>query len=120
MGSRYVYRLEGEGGVVNETLAVLVPVTIAKLGQNHPNPFNPVTSIDYWVPGGIRNAVSLVIYDVRGARVRTLVNEHKAAGRYQSRWDGRNDAGAPVSSGVYFYRMVAGGFTDTRKMLLVK
>ncbi|MDH4035875.1 MAG: C25 family cysteine peptidase [Candidatus Krumholzibacteria bacterium] len=120
MGSRYVYRLEGEGGVVNETLAVLVPVTIAKLGQNYPNPFNPVTTIEYWVPGGSRNRVSLVIYDVRGARVRTLVDREKAAGRYAAQWDGRNDAGAPVSSGVYFYRMVAGGFENTRRMVLLK
>ncbi|MDH5268447.1 MAG: C25 family cysteine peptidase [Candidatus Krumholzibacteria bacterium] len=120
MGSRYVYRLEGEGGVVNETLAVLVPVTIAKLGQNYPNPFNPVTTIEYWVPGGIRNAVSLVIYDVRGARVRTLVDGEKAAGRYAAQWDGRNDAGAPVGSGVYFYRMSAGSFQDARRMVLLK
>ena len=120
MGSKYVYRLEGEDGVVNETMAVVVPVTVAGLGQNHPNPFNPVTTIDYWVPGGARNAVSLVIYDVRGARVRTLVNTEKAAGRYTAQWDGRNDAGAPVSSGVYFYRMVAGGFEKTHRMVLLK
>jgi flagellar hook assembly protein FlgD len=93
---------------------------MAKLGQNYPNPFNPVTTIEYWVPGGSRTAVSLVVYDVRGARVRTLVNGEKAAGRYAVVWDGHNDAGAPVASGVYFYRMAAAGFTDTRKMLLVK
>jgi flagellar hook assembly protein FlgD len=52
--------------------------------------------------------------------VRTLVNGEKAAGRYTAVWDGHNDAGAPVSSGVYFYRMAAGGFADTRKMLLIK
>jgi FlgD Ig-like domain len=120
MGSKYVYRLEGEGGVVNETMAVLVPVTQARLGQNYPNPFNPVTKINYWVPGGARNAVSVVIYDVRGARVRTLVEGEKPAGRYTAQWDGRNDAGMPVSSGVYFYRMATRGFTDTRKMLLIK
>ena len=123
MGSKYVYRLEGEGGVVNETMTVVVPVTHAKLGQNYPNPFNPVTRIEYWVPegaGAAQSAVSLVIYDVRGARVRTLVRGEKASGRYAVDWDGRNDDGTPVSSGVYFYRMTAGGFADTRRMVLLK
>ncbi|HEU4365188.1 MAG TPA: FlgD immunoglobulin-like domain containing protein, partial [Candidatus Krumholzibacteria bacterium] len=123
MGSAYVYRLEGEDGVVNETMAVVVPVTRAKLGQNYPNPFNPETRIEYWVAGGTdgsRSAVSLVIYDVRGARVRTLVSGEKASGRYAVNWDGRNDHGAPVSSGVYFYRMTARGFEDSRRMVLLK
>jgi hypothetical protein len=123
MGATYVYRLEGEGGVVNETLKVLVPVSQARLGQNYPNPFNPVTRIEYWVPGASaasRSPVSLVIYDVRGARVRTLVDGEKASGRYAVDWDGRNDSGAPVSSGVYFYRMTSDRFADTRKMLLIK
>lgn len=91
------------------------------LGQNYPNPFNPVTRIEYWVPGGsARSAVSLVVYDVRGARVRTLVQGTKASGRYAVDWDGRNDNGTPVSSGVYFYRMTSGGFADTRRMVLLK
>jgi hypothetical protein len=121
MGSKYVYRLEGGGEVVNETMTVVVPVTQAKLGQNYPNPFNPVTRIEYWVPGGsARSSVSLVVYDVRGARVRTLVQGTKASGRYAVDWDGRNDNGAPVSSGVYFYRMKAGSFADTRRMVLLK
>ncbi len=123
MGARYVYRLEGEGGVVNETMAVRMPVTRAKLGQNYPNPFNPVTKIEYWVPeeaGSARSAVSLVVYDVRGGRVRTLVNGARAPGRFVAEWDGRDDNGTPVSSGVYFYRMTADRFSDTRKMLLIK
>ena len=123
MGSKYVYRLEGEGGVVNETMTVVVPVTHAKLGQNYPNPFNPVTRIEYWVPdgaGAAQSAVSLVIYDVRGARVRTLVRGEKASGRYAVDWDGRNDDGTRVGSGVYFYRMSVGAFQDARKMVLLK
>ncbi len=123
MGARYVYRLEGEGGVVNETMAVRMPVTRAKLGQNYPNPFNPVTKIEYWVPeeaGSARSAVSLVVYDVRGGRVRTLVNGARAPGRFVAEWDGRDDAGTPVGSGVYFYRMTTGAFQDARKMVLLK
>ncbi len=121
MGSRYVYRLEGESGLVDETLAVVVPVSMAKLGQNYPNPFNPTTTIEYWVPGGSgKTAVSVVIYDVRGARVRTLVEGAEPAGRYTATWDGRTDAGAPASSGIYFYRMAAGTFAETKKMVLLK
>ncbi len=121
MGSRYVYRLEGESGLVDETLAVVVPVSMAKLGQNYPNPFNPTTTIEYWVPGGSgKTAVSVVIYDVRGARVRTLVEGTEPAGRYTATWDGRNEAGTAVSSGVYFYRLQTPGFSDTRKMVLLK
>ncbi|HEX5132807.1 MAG TPA: FlgD immunoglobulin-like domain containing protein, partial [Candidatus Krumholzibacteria bacterium] len=95
----------------------------AKLGQNFPNPFNPVTKIEYWVAGegaGGRSPVSVVVYDVRGARVRTLVNGERAEGRYIAEWDGRNDQGSPVSSGVYFYRMTSTRFSETRKMLLIK
>ncbi|HEX5131271.1 MAG TPA: C25 family cysteine peptidase [Candidatus Krumholzibacteria bacterium] len=122
-GSRYVYRLEGAGRVVSETNAVMVPITRARLGQNYPNPFNPVTRIEYWVPGGAGGAqspVSVVVYDVRGARVRTLVAKQQPSGRYRVEWDGRNDGGAPVGSGVYFYRMSTNGFTDSRKMVLLK
>ena len=85
-----------------------------------PNPFNPTTRIVYFVPDGAQETVSLVVYDVRGARVRTLVSGVKSAGRYEVEWDGRNQNGVPVSSGVYFYRLVQRGFSDTRKMVLVK
>ncbi|HET6348149.1 MAG TPA: C25 family cysteine peptidase [Candidatus Krumholzibacteria bacterium] len=123
MGSRYVYRLSGETGVVYETGALYVPVSHAELGQNYPNPFNPVTKIDYWVPdapGGGKSTVSVVVYDVRGARVRTLASGPMSAGRYVAQWDGRDEAGSPVSSGIYFYRMVTGSFSGVRKMVLLK
>jgi len=61
-----------------------------------------------------------VVYDVHGARVRTLVTGTKSPGRYVAQWDGRNDTGSPVSSGVYFYRMVTTNFASTRKMVLLK
>jgi len=124
MGSRYVYHLENAGGtLIYETVGLYVPVTRAVLGQNYPNPFNPVTRIEYWVPEGMgsgKTPVSLVIYDVRGARVRTVVSEGQAAGRYVVEWDGRDDRGTQASSGVYFYRMTASGFSDVRKMVLIK
>jgi hypothetical protein len=128
MGTRYSFRLIGEGGVVHETAGLYVPVTRAALGQNYPNPFNPSTRIEYWVPeggpdggnGAGRAPVSLVVYDVRGRRVRTLVDAPQAAGRYRVDWDGRNDQGAPVGSGIYFYRISTPRFSDARKMVLLK
>jgi hypothetical protein len=120
-GVRYVYRLEAaEGSGSYETPVIYVPVTRAGLGQNYPNPFNPVTRIAYWVPEGSVQEVELVVYDVRGARVRGLVSGPVASGKHVVEWDGRNDGGQTVSSGVYFYRLVEAGFTDTKKMLLIK
>lgn len=89
------------------------------LRQNVPNPFNPITTISYDVPaGGAR--VSLRIYDTAGRLVRTLVDEQRPAGTHNATWDGRNAAGSAVSSGVYFYRMVSGSFSESRRMVLLK
>jgi hypothetical protein len=85
-----------------------------------PNPFNPLTTIFYDVQAGAEH-VSITVYDVAGRRVRTLVDGVEAAGfRRSVVWDGRDDHGHPVASGVYFYRLVAGKFTQTRKMVLLK
>jgi hypothetical protein len=123
-GTTYVYRLEGETGLVHETGSVYVPVRSASLGQNYPNPFNPSTTIEYRLPeagpGGGKTRVSLVVYDVRGARVRVLVGGEQGAGKHVVEWDGRNDAGEAVGSGVYFYRLEAAQFVDTRKLVLLK
>ena len=124
MGNRYVYRLNNDAGVVNETNKVYVPVSRADLGQNYPNPFNPTTKIEYWVPeavrAGERASVNVIVYDVSGARVRTLVSGPKAAGHYVSQWDGRDDRGSAVGSGIYFCRMTTGSFSAVRKMVLLK
>jgi hypothetical protein len=84
----------------------------------YPNPFNPETTIRYELAA--RAHVSLRVYDVSGATVRTLVDESKAAGSYTLTWNGRDDHGSAVSSGMYFYRITAGSFSDVRKMTLVK
>jgi hypothetical protein len=89
------------------------------LRANVPNPFNPITTIDYDVRRGGAD-VSITIYDVSGRLVRTLVRDHRAAGHYRTQWDGRDEAGRPVASGVYFYRMQAADFSETRKMVLLK
>jgi parallel beta-helix repeat protein len=90
-----------------------------EISQNAPNPFNPTTVIRYQVPppGGL---VEIVIYSVKGQALRTLTSEPKAAGFYDLVWDGRDDRGQSVASGVYFVRMTAGRFVQTRKLLLLK
>jgi len=88
------------------------------LEQNMPNPFNPSTTIKYSIAQDAD--VSLVVYDVSGRRVRTLVNTHQRADVYKMAWNGLNDQGGRVASGVYFYKLVAGKFVETRKMLLLK
>ncbi|UCE19490.1 MAG: right-handed parallel beta-helix repeat-containing protein [Gemmatimonadota bacterium] len=88
------------------------------LAQNYPNPFNPVTTIDYALAK--ESPVKLVVYNVLGQKVKTLVNEKQPIGYHVVRWDGRGEDGSEVSSGVYFYRLNAGSFTKTMKMMLLK
>ncbi len=90
------------------------------LGQNAPNPFNPSTTIRYTVPEGNQEYVTLKVYDLRGQLVRTLVDRFVESGAYSVIWDGTDETGRDVSSGVYFYRMKAGDFVQTRKMVLLK
>lgn len=83
------------------------------LDQNYPNPFNPSTTISYSVPE--QTEVQIKVYDLLGEEVTTLVNENKSAGQYSVRWNASS-----LSSGVYFYRITAGSFVETKQMLLVK
>jgi hypothetical protein len=88
------------------------------LAQNAPNPFNPITAIRFETPAASRVRIDVV--DVRGRLVRTLVDEALPAGYHATRWDGTDDAGGPVASGLYLYRMTAGAFTQQKKLLLLK
>ena len=108
--------------VLEQLLALLLPKETALL-PNYPNPFNPETWIPYQLAESVE--VTLYIYAVNGALVRTLALGHQPAGKYQTRsraahWDGRNSFGEAVASGVYFYTLTAGDFTATRKMLIRK
>jgi len=89
------------------------------LYQNVPNPFNPTTTIRYDVPAG-GGHVSLMIYDVNGRLVRTLVDREDAPGEKTVNWDGKDDRGMAASSGVYFYRLVTPGLTETKKMAFIQ
>jgi len=88
------------------------------LSQNYPNPFNPTTSIAYEVP--VPSRVQIAVYDVTGRLVAVLADEQKIPGRYDVEWNGHDRRGQPVASGVYFLRMQAGVFVNTKKLLLLK
>jgi hypothetical protein len=88
------------------------------LAQNFPNPFNPTTRITFGLAAPAD--VSLRIYDAAGRLVRVLAEEARPAGNYAELWDGRDARGAAVASGIYFYRLQAGAFTETRKMALLR
>ncbi|NMC43630.1 MAG: T9SS type A sorting domain-containing protein, partial [candidate division Zixibacteria bacterium] len=90
-----------------------------RLRQNYPNPFNPTTTIEYDLPR--QENVTLTIYDILGRKVKTLLdNRRQHAGRHWVIWDGRDDRGRVAASGIYFYRLTAGPFSESRKMMLVK
>jgi hypothetical protein len=105
----------GDGGVVldvEEPPAPEIP-TAFELKQNYPNPFNPTTVVSYQVP--VARNVRLSIYDLLGCEVALLVNEQKAPGSYTARFDASG-----LATGAYVYRMTAGDFVQTRRMMLVK
>ena len=101
--------------ILHDIVNSLIPTQYI-LEQNYPNPFNTSTRISYSVfPTGTRQAVSLKVYDVLGREVATLVNTEQVPGTYQTTFDGSG-----LASGVYFYRLQAGGFAETKKLLLLK
>jgi len=102
---------------IHEPSTELLPAGYA-LHQNYPNPFNPATVIRYDLPEA--TDVVLKIYDVMGREVRTLVNVKQAAGYQSISWDGRNEQGVKVASGLYIYKLIAGTYAQARKMLFVQ
>ena len=111
------------GFLVLEQLLISLTPKETELLPNYPNPFNPET----WIPYRLAEDafVTLTIYDLNGQIIRTLEVGHRIASAYENRskaihWDGRNDVGEQVASGVYFYTLTAGDFSATRKMLILK
>ncbi|MFA5011805.1 MAG: T9SS type A sorting domain-containing protein [Ignavibacteria bacterium] len=88
------------------------------LSQNYPNPFNPTTKINFSLPQA--GQVILKIYDITGKEIMTLVNKKFDAGKYSATWEGVDDNGSKVSSGVYFYKIIAGNNIQTKRMVLIK
>ncbi|MFQ5825324.1 MAG: T9SS type A sorting domain-containing protein, partial [bacterium] len=101
----------------NEDGIPLIPLQFS-LEQNYPNPFNPETTIRYQISK--RSRVILEIYNVLGQKVRTLINNEQNPSAYSVQWDGLDDAGHLVSSGVYIYHLNAGEFTASRKLALIR
>jgi hypothetical protein len=119
LGKAGSYRLEFDGGAtgVGDTTPPLSPL-ISSLRDVHPNPFNPRTTVSFDLarPGAVR----IGVYNLRGSLVRTLVAGSRDAGQYDVSWDGIDDAGRSVASGVYLVRLEAAGVADERKIALVK
>jgi hypothetical protein len=101
-----------------DTPEISAPVPHFTVRQNYPNPFNPTTTISYLLPGPQR--VILEVFDQRGRLVRTLLSEHRPAGHGNVSWDGTDDRGRAVASGVYVYRLRADTFETSKKMALVR
>ena len=120
-GRTYRYRIgviENGGEHHSIDISVTLPPKPLTLYQNYPNPFNPSTAIAYFLPEDCR--VRLSIFDTAGRLVRTLADGPAVAGTHTIGWDGRNDRGSSVGSGVYYYRLTAGRKTITRKLVLMR
>ena len=100
-----------------EDILANIPEEFA-LGQNYPNPFNPITNINFSVPR--TGTVSLVIYNIMGQKIKTLVSGNMKYGYHTVNWNGLDQLGRQVSSGVYFSELRAKGFRQTKKMLMLK
>ncbi len=114
--------VEAEEDMVIENANPELP-EVFSLSQNYPNPFNPATTIKFQLPeknGTATVRTVLRVYDILGRVVRTIVDEDMSPGFYTKQWDGLNDKGVGISSGVYFYSIMAGDFRQTKKMLLIK
>ena len=105
-----------DDGVDNENVEIIPQMNV--LNQNYPNPFNPETSISFDIKEA--GKVSLDIYNVKGQKVKTLLNDHREAGTHNIVWNGTDDNNRSVSSGIYFYKMKNGKFSSTKKMILMK
>ena len=101
--------LSGEGNNLPESY---------RLSQNYPNPFNSSTTIKYSLPQN--TDVNIAIYDVRGQKIRTLIEGHLNAGHHSIKWNGIDYKGNSVSSGIYLYQIITPGFRETRSMVLLR
>ena len=120
-GRTYSYKIgvvDPDGEFFSQVKRVTVPSPDYALAQNTPNPFNPTTTISFTLAASQR--VQLSVFDAQGRLVTTLVNETRAPGAHNIEWNGTDAAGRAVGSGVYFYRLNAGKFSESRKMLLLK
>jgi hypothetical protein len=113
--SKIEFLMEFSG--INDPRDAAALVKAVHLFQNQPNPFSPETRIAFDLPKA--GPVELVIYSVNGRLIRRLVKDTREAGRHTASWDGRDDAGVKVGSGIYFYQLIAPGVEESRRMILL-
>ena len=116
----YTIETGGEFVFQNNTLSVendITPLSF-RLHQNYPNPFNPATTVKYELPED--SFVDVTVYDMLGIVVNNLVKTNQSSGYKSIQWNATNNQGEPVSAGVYLYKIQAGDFVDTKKMILLK
>ncbi len=116
--SKTIFVINPDTSEVNATDKVDLTPRKFDLFQNYPNPFNPTTEIKYQIP--YTSMVRLKIFNILGQLIKTLVNSDQRAGNYQVRWNGTNNYGEKVSSGIYIYRIESGNFISNKKMILLK
>lgn len=112
------YILESYNTGIATSISGEAPIMRFELEQNYPNPFNPTTTIEYNL--NTSDNVKLEIFDIKGERIKTLVNGFQTPGNYSVQWDGTNNSGSKLSSGVYFYTIQTGRNVSTKKMILLK
>ena len=117
-GESLTVTIENSGYVTDVDATIMEMPAVFRLYPNYPNPFNPMTIISYDLPKDCR--VILHIYDTRGQEVRSLIDERQERGYRTVEWDGKDNRGLRVSSGIYMYRIMAGKNTSTRKCILMK
>jgi hypothetical protein len=113
----------GDMGIISDVDDVTDATSLPRsfqLAQNYPNPFNPNTVIEYFNPNRGRTKVTLEVFNILGQQIANLYDDMADPGWNRIEWDGRNNAGETVASGIYFYRLKSGDFTATRKMVLLK
>lgn len=116
--SEIYYKRNPTGNIVSINNASPEIQEVFSLSQNYPNPFNPITKIKFYIPSNTEQQltmIKIIIYDVLGNIVKTLVNEHLKPNIYEVEWDATNN-----SSGIYYYQLTTFDFTDTKKMILIK
>ncbi|MBN1540983.1 T9SS type A sorting domain-containing protein [candidate division KSB1 bacterium] len=121
----WYYRLrqidyDGRQTILNELQAQIAAPAVFELAQNYPNPFNPSTTFTWQLPADVDGRTLLVVYDLLGREIRTLIDEPAQPGYFLTQWDGRSNRGEAVGSGIYFTVLQAGTYRAVRKMIKVE
>jgi flagellar hook assembly protein FlgD len=107
--------LSSQTGIEDSEIGI---ATNYQLEQNYPNPFNPSTSIEYYIPS--TSDVKVEIYNLLGSKITSLFEGKQSAGSHTLTWNGKDQSGNPVASGIYFYKLSTPNFSETKKMMLMK